>query len=796
MHYPDTERNHCSQADVADPALATAKLGDRALATAKLGDRALATAKLGDRALATAKLADPDNNPSTHPHFRDVLATSLRNPERRHLLRGGVGLAGLALLPGVAFPSREAQASGLQTATYAAALGFAPVAKTLIDDVTLPPGYRYRVLHATGDSLDSAVPAYSNTGAESDDWSRRIGDHHDGIDIFFMDREGRYTETDTGRAVLCVNHESSADSHFMHPKGQTSGGQSGKKFTQFGDWDLGVRPAEEVLKEINHHGVSVVEIERVGGTWQRVASSRYNLRVTAQTPARIAGPRAHIEAIRALMVTRWDTAGGMARGTLNNCGHGKTPWGTYLTCEENWAFYFGMAAGGAELPAKEVVARRRYGVASAPPAAGAQRAISQGWHTVSATDDRFARWNLAATAQAAERDFRQEANTFGYNVEIDPLRPDATPVKRVAMGRMAHEGAVFGLPVPGQPLAVYMGCDARNEYIYKFVSAEPWDPLDAGGGITTGDKYLNEGTLYVARFNSDGRGEWRELTFADPRIANFAAFRFANQAEVYVQTRLAADAVGGTRMDRPEWGAVNPRNGEVYFTLTNNNAANRTPQKVDAANPRAYMDVDGKKQAGNPNGHIIRFREDGGYADARAFTWDIFLFGAEEDAGDANLSALSAGNSFSSPDGLWFSQATGICWIQTDDGAMTDECGCMMLAAIPGKVGDGGRVTAKNRMVVEGVEQTGTQQTFIGAALGEARLRRFLVAPPGAEVTGVTETPDGRTLFVNIQHPGENTRAGAWPESLWPGNRGYGPQGRPRSATIVITREDGGLIGV
>lgn len=776
MHYPDTERNHCSQADVADPALATAKLGDRAL--------------------ATAKLADPDNNPSTHPHFRDVLATSLRNPERRHLLRGGVGLAGLALLPGVAFPSREAQASGLQTATYAAALGFAPVAKTLIDDVTLPPGYRYRVLHATGDSLDSAVPAYSNTGAESDDWSRRIGDHHDGIDIFFMDREGRYTETDTGRAVLCVNHESSADSHFMHPKGQTSGGQSGKKFTQFGDWDLGVRPAEEVLKEINHHGVSVVEIERVGGTWQRVASSRYNLRVTAQTPARIAGPRAHIEAIRALMVTRWDTAGGMARGTLNNCGHGKTPWGTYLTCEENWAFYFGMAAGGAELPAKEVVARRRYGVASAPPAAGAQRAISQGWHTVSATDDRFARWNLAATAQAAERDFRQEANTFGYNVEIDPLRPDATPVKRVAMGRMAHEGAVFGLPVPGQPLAVYMGCDARNEYIYKFVSAEPWDPLDAGGGITTGDKYLNEGTLYVARFNSDGRGEWRELTFADPRIANFAAFRFANQAEVYVQTRLAADAVGGTRMDRPEWGAVNPRNGEVYFTLTNNNAANRTPQKVDAANPRAYMDVDGKKQAGNPNGHIIRFREDGGYADARAFTWDIFLFGAEEDAGDANLSALSAGNSFSSPDGLWFSQATGICWIQTDDGAMTDECGCMMLAAIPGKVGDGGRVTAKNRMVVEGVEQTGTQQTFIGAALGEARLRRFLVAPPGAEVTGVTETPDGRTLFVNIQHPGENTRAGAWPESLWPGNRGYGPQGRPRSATIVITREDGGLIGV
>jgi len=738
---------------------------------------------------------DLDCNESSNPHFRDVLEASLSSPERRKLLRRGLGLAGLTVVPGVASLPTSATAAGLQTGTFAASLGFPAVGKTLVDDVSLPPGYRYRVFHATGDSLDPSLPAYSNTGAESDDWSRRIGDHRDGMDIFFVDREGRYTEVDTGRAVLCVNHESSADSHFMHPKGQTSGGQSGKKFTQFGDWDLGVRPADEVLKEINHHGVSCVEIERAGNTWQRVASSKYNRRMTAQTPARISGPRAHIEAIRALMVTRWDTAGGMARGTLNNCGHGKTPWGTYLTCEENWAFYFGMSAGGAELPSKDLVSRRRYGVASAPPAASAQRAISQGWHTVSNSDDRFARWNLSATANSPERDFRQEHHTFGYNVEIDPLRPDATPAKRVALGRLAHEAAVFSLPVPGQPLAVYQGCDARNEYIYKFVSAEVWDPLDVGGGIAAGDKYLNEGKLFVARFNADGRGEWLELDSTDPRLANFAAFRFSNQAEVYVHTRLAADAVGATKMDRPEWGAVNPRNGEVYFTLTNNSAANRTPQKVDPANPRAYMDVDGKKQAGNPNGHIIRFREDGGYSNARSFRWDIFLFGAEEDSGDANLSALGPGNAFSSPDGLWFSQATGICWIQTDDGAMTDECGCMMLAAIPGGVGDGGRITARNRMLVDGVEQTGTQETFIGATLGEARLRRFLVAPPGAEVTGVTETPDGRTLFVNIQHPGENTRAGAWPESQWPGNRGYGPTGRPRSATIVITREDGGLIG-
>jgi secreted PhoX family phosphatase len=204
---------------------------------------------------------------------------------------------------------------------------------------------------------------------------------------------------------------------------------------------------------------------------------------------------------------------------------------------------------------------------------------------------------------------------------------------------------------------------------------------------------------------------------------------------------------------------------------------------------------------GNPNGHIIRFREESGLSTAASFAWDIFLFGAEEDAGSANLSGLTAANDFSSPDGLWFSKATGICWIQTDDGAMTDETNCMMLAAIPGKVGDGAKRTVENKLTVAGTEQSGTQETFIGATLGEGRLKRFLVAPKGSEVTGVAETPDGKTMFVNIQHPGEKTPAlGAGDafklESSWPGNIGYGKPGRPRSATIVITRDDGGLIGL
>ncbi len=730
-------------------------------------------------------------NASNPLHFQDVLAQSLADPARRTMLRGGLGLAGLAMLPGCASVVSH-------VSPYPKALGFGSVEKSLLDDVMLPAGYQYTVLHSTGDAMDSVLSAYSNQGMETDDWSRRIGDHHDGMDIFYIDAQGKYSEKATNRAVLCVNHESSADAHFLHPHGQTSNHVPGKKFTQFGDWDLGARPELEVLKEINLHGVSVVEMVHTSQGWRVQKDAPLNRRITAQTPVRISGPRAWIGGIREQMVTRWDNSGSMSRGTLNNCGHGKTPWGTYLTCEENWAYYF-QATPGAALSAKEIASRKRYGLVSVPVSQAAGKANSQGWHTVSATDDRFARWNLAAVGARADQDFRNEANTFGFNVEIDPLDPNATPVKRTGMGRFAHEAAVCGIPKAGKPLAFYMGCDSRNEYIYKFVSSAVWDPRDVGGGIPVGDKYLSEGKLYVARFNADGRGEWLELVVSDPRIAHDPAFKFTSQSDVYVHTRHAADAVGATKMDRPEWGAVNPLNGEIYFALTNNSAANRTPAKVDAANPRAYMDVDGRKMAGNPNGHIIRFKEEGGQSSAKSFDWDIFVFGAEEDAGDANLSGLMASNAFSSPDGLWFSKATGICWIQTDDGAFTDETNCMMLAAIPGHVGDGSKVTVKNKMKVNGVEQTGLQDTFIGAALGDAKLRRFLVAPRGAEVTGVTETADGRTLFVNIQHPGELSKplsSGQAPQSLWPGNQGVGPMGRPRSATIVITRQDGGLIGL
>jgi hypothetical protein len=751
---------------------------------------------LSSKATNVAHHPSEDSNTSSNEHFSDILDRARLS--RRNLIRGGVGLLAASSLPVLA-----ATGYSLKASNATKKLGFPSVGKSLVDNVSLPPGYTYTVLHATGDRLVSGIPAYSADGAEMDDWSQRVGDHHDGMDIYFIDANGKYTTRNTGRAVLVVNHESSSDSHFFHPNGQTSNGVSGKKFSQFGDWDLGTRPALEVLKEINHHGVSVAELRKGPSGWTYVLDSIYNRRVTAQTPVRMGGPAAHLADIRKFMVTAYDATGATSRGTLNNCGHGITPWGTYLACEENWAVYFGMPQGSPAQEAKASESNRRYGVVRAAPAANATRAASQGWFTPSDSDDRFTRWNPAPKGASAAADFRNEPNTFGYNVEIDPLS-SATPAKRIAMGRMAHEGAWCGLPVAGQPLAFYMGCDSRNEYIYKFVTAANWDPKDVGGGMAAGDKYLNEGRLYAAKFNPDGSGEWLELSFTDPRISAYPTYAFANQADVYVNARHAADAVGATKMDRPEWGAVNPVNGEVYMTLTNNNAANRAPGKTDAANPRAYMDQDGRKGTGNPNGHIIRWKEKDSASTASAFTWDIFLFGSEEDMpASVNLSGLTANNSFSSPDGLWFSKVTGICWIQTDDGAFTDETSCMLLAALPGKVGDGSKVTVNNQMTVSGAEVTGRQETFIGAALGETRLRRFLVAPLGAEVTGITETPDGKAIFVNIQHPGENTKAlgtassfsGA--ESQWPGNQGYGPRtGRPRSATIVITRTDGGVIGV
>lgn len=488
-----------------------------------------------------------------------------------------------------------------------------------------------------------------------------------------------------------------------------------------------VRPADEVLKEMQAHGVSVLHIAQDdAGQWQLVPNSSYSRRITGTSVMDIRGPARG----SSKLTTRFSPAGEQTRGTLNNCSHGVTPWNTYLTAEENWAGYF--VNRDAAMPREH----SRYGVSGS--------SSRYRWETADAVDDLYRRFDAASRGGNASEDFRNEPNHFGWMVEIDPFDPRSVPQKRTALGRFAHEGVIFAPVVEGKPVVCYSGDDARNEYIYKFVSAANYQQATAGGHL------LDAGTLYVARFAAEGTGVWLPLDITNPEFmakTKVAGVSFTDQADILVNARLAADIAGATKMDRPEWGAVHPQTGEVYFTLTNN--ADRTPENVDAANPRAR----------NPYGHIIRWQEQGEAHAGVTFTWDIFLLGGPTGTQAAEEITLDETNHFASPDGLWF-DARGLLWIQTD---MSGD-----------QLADG--PFGHNQMLVADPE---TQE-----------LRRFLVGPVDCEITGVVATPDLKTLFVNVQHPGEQSLPGRF-TSHWP----HGNGARPRSATVVIRKDDGGVIG-
>jgi secreted PhoX family phosphatase len=668
-----------------------------------------------------------------------------------------------------------------------AALDFNPVAKNLNDLVTVPAGYSVTVLYRLGDPIAAGVPAYANDGTDTN-FAQRAGDHHDGMYYYGLNAAGTAREDGSStRGLLAMNHEN-LNQAYLHPAGPTGNGTSTP------------RPEAEALKEIEAHGLSVVEIGRsAAGQWSYNPTSAFNRRVTPNTPVQFNGPLRGDAALK----TAFSPDGTQGRGTINNCALGFVLWGTYLTCEENWAGYFRRAAGdNANRTPREVTGLARYGIGQGVNG-------NYGWASVtpaSAADTRYRRWNVTVdTAQPADGtgDFRNEANQFGWVVEIDPYDASKAPRKRTALGRLGHEGAWHGQWVAGRKVTIYMGDDARNEYLYKFISSQAWNPADAQAAdrLAIGDKYLDSGTLYVARFSNDGTGTWVPLVFGQSGITPASPILpFQNQNDVLLYTRLAADAAGATRMDRPEWTATHYVTGEIYLTLTNTNAASRPVNQTDGANPRHYNDPKGaSNQFGNPNGHILRLREAGDNSESLSFTWDVYLFGAGADLDPANinLSGLDATNDFSSPDGLWFARPTNpsgqinpLLWIQTDDGAFTDVTNNQMLAALPGHTGDGGAKTITN----VGAGGSATQQTFVGAQPG-AKLKRFLVGPKECEITGVDSTPDGRSLFVNIQHPGENGNPGNI-TSNWPQSQAGTNSGRPRSATIVITKDDGGVVGL
>lgn len=654
-------------------------------------------------ALSTHHMEPPANH-SQNPHLTEVIAHN-----RRALLKGSAALCALSFM-GVSvtrFSSADTnppEAMSNTTIQASERLPFNAVAISRADQISVPEGYEAVPFIPWGTPITGRYPSFQEDASNSaQDQSEQTGMHHDGMHFFPIDAQvGAGKRSDHG--LLVVNHEY-IDPQLLHPKGP-SVAVTGERTS-----------VDEVRKEINAHGVSVVEIQRDSrGRWSVLPSAR-NRRITAATPMRIEGPaRAH-----ELMKTRYSPSGTTNRGTLNNCSNGHTPWGTYLTCEENWAGYFSNQ--DAEVPREQ----SRYGI---------QKTTRYAWETVSG--DEFQRFDLSRQTEHATGDYRNESNTFGWVVEIDPFNPDATPIKRTALGRFAHEGIVFAPTEPGQRLVCYSGDDAPNEYIYKYVSRNQYRPrLD-------NSRLLDEGTLYVARFNADGSGDWLALDIQDTDFQKACAAQgvaFADQGEVLINTRWAADIVGATKMDRPEWGAINPQNGEVYFTLTNN----VTRQTADTANPRTP----------NPYGHIIRWRESSADYAGTHFTWDIYLLAGTEQEGRIQNHPLQTDNILASPDGLWFDRE-GRLWIQTDMSGNQLSSGPF----------------GNNQMLVS------------DPTTGETK--RFLVAPIGAEVTGITATPDFRTLFINIQHPGEGSTATRF-TSHWPS----GEDKRPRSATLIISRENG-----
>lgn len=668
--------------------------------------------------------SDTVYNTSENQPFSSVLE---KNLSRRTVMRGGLGTA-IALLSGLTLTGcdDDNDSSPIDDDTLQGiALAFESISGSRTDGCVVAAGYTASVLAPWGTPLNDSATEWKSDGSNTfDDQLNSMGMHHDGMHYFPINGS-------SADGLLVVNHEY-IDQRALHPAGPTTGAD-------------GKRPVDEVRKEINAHGVAVVRIKRIDGKWQVIKNDPLNRRFTADSIMDIAGPVAATD----YLVTPFSMNGTQTRGTNNNCGNGYTPWGTYLTCEENWPGYF-----------------RNDGVRTADQERLGNFGASTryGWDTVAGdateVDDEFTRWDVTVKAADATGDYRNEANGFGYIVEIDPYNANTRAIKRSAIGRFRHEGCWPGKLEAGKPVVFYSGDDARFEYIYKFVSRAVWDPADANPSdrLATGGKYMNEGTLYVARFNEDGTGVWLPLT--EDSITNDGRTLgavYGNLANIIINTRGAADLLGATPMDRPEWCAVSPVNGEVYFTLTNN--TRRT--EANAANPR----ID------NAYGHIIRWRE---ADDLSGFEWDIFVFGSNDSAGpDVNLSGLTDLNEFASPDGLGFDNR-GVLWIQTDNGSdVADDTNDQVLAVVPTNVVDG-----------EG------KPTVINAETQE-QLKRFFVGPNGCEVTGLAFSPDNTSMFVNIQHPGN------WPYSddateVTPA----GTTLRPRASTVVIQKVDGGPIGV
>jgi len=644
--------------------------------------------------------------------FQSVLG---RNLARRSFLAGLTATVP-ALMAGSLMTSTRVEA-GWATALdqkpgkSGSNLSFQAIQASTVDDVIVPQDYEYSVVMRWGDPINLFSPAFDPTAQTAAKQRQQFGYNCDFLGFFPL--LGAQTQ-----ALLCVNHE------------YTSGED------MFASYTPGA--SKEVADiEIAAHGGSVIAIElktvKGKSEWKPVLHSPFNRRITGETPMIVTGPAAGHPLLR----TSADRTGRKVLGMFNNCAGGKTPWGTWLTCEENFNQYF--ANNSQVTDATIRAAHSRYGVSNG--------ATGRRWENF------YSRFNTVAEPNEPFR--------FGWVVEIDPQNPSFVPRKRTALGRMKHEGATIAIAKSGKVVA-YTGDDQQFDYVYKFVS----DGLYNERNRLANFDLLDKGTLYVAKLNDDGTGVWIPLTIENPVLQG----KFADQGEILIKTRLAADAVGATAMDRPEDVEANPVTGKVYMAMTNNSS--RTSIVADTgsalANPRVP----------NRNGHIIELIEDQGDHAATVFTWNVFLL-----CGDPSInlltqtSQLTPGLPSSATYFGGYSDATKLGKIASPDNVAFDKAGNLWIATDgqPSSADIGRPNDAIHAVVTEGPER--------------GYLRQFLSSPSGSEVCGPEFSDDGKTLFCAIQHPGEGGRV---PNSIsnWPDRKAYA-----RPSVVAIRHKNGRPIG-
>ena len=653
-----------------------------------------------------------DDTPLSPESDNTIGAMIARRYSRRDMLKGSLGVTAATALFGTAALTSAAGPAKAASAAFA----FRELQAGVDDTHHVAEGYDADILIRWGDPLAENLGAFDPQNLTAADQAKRFGYNNDYIAFFPLDQSGT-------RGLLCVNHEY-ASPEVMFPG--VKGRPDRNDFAQMTQANIEV--------EMAAHGVSVVEIGLTDGEWRARTGSPLNRRITASTEMTIDGPAAGHDRMK----TAADAKGQRVLGTFNNCAGGQTPWGTYLTAEENFHGYFWTdrrAENGRRLNrglgGDQQKSYDRYGVPS-------------NWYSWGKYHDRF---NVDKEAN--------EPNRFGWIVEIDPFDATSTPVKHTALGRARHEGAEMIVSKSGQ-VVVYSGDDSPFEYVYRFVSKDR---------IREGDKahnmrLLSEGTLSVARYDEDGTVTWLPLVYGQGPLTS--ANGFNSQADVLIDARLAADVLKATPMDRPEDVQPHPASGKIFVILTNNER--RKPEQTDKANPRPE----------NNFGHIIEMTAPDGDHTAETYRWDILV-----KCGDPRVAEVGA---------LWHPDTSENGWFAAPDNCAIDAEGRLWIAT------DRGSNWSRTRHT-DGLYALGTE----GATRGLSRL--FFSVPIGAEMCGPCFTSDGSTVFVAVQHPGTDGvkdwkpfgRESSFddPATRWPD---FAPNMPPRPSVVAIRKKGGGKI--